>query len=94
MNAALETNVLAAMTGSGELNAFMLFFQSRLADAVSLSSDPEAPGRRVSGELGNSGVAGSANRRVSWREKVRVGFFWRERGAHRWDVCRAADTPA
>ena len=90
VNAELETNALATLTGAGELNAFTLFFESQLADAVSLSTDPRLP---------------TAEFPANWRtpvwlvppigvcpgEKVRVAFSWRERGAHRWDVCRAAE---
>jgi hypothetical protein len=91
VTADLDANVLTTTTGAGELNAFMLFFESQLADAVSLSTDPRLP---------------AAEYPVSWRtpvrlvppiavrpgEQVRVAFSWRDRGEHRWDVCRASDT--
>ena len=88
-NTELETRTLATLTGSGELNAFMLFFESHLADAVSLSTDPRLP---------------AAEHPASWHspvwlvppigvrpgEQVRMAFSWRGRGGHRWEVGGAA----
>jgi hypothetical protein len=87
-NAELETTTLATLTATGELNAFVLFFESHLAEAVSLSTDPRLP---------------AAEHPASWQrpvwlvppigvrpgEHVRVAFSWRGRGVHRWDVGRA-----
>lgn len=89
VQAELDTDTLATLTGEGELNAFMLFFESQLADAVSLSTDPRLPAAEFPGNWRNP-VWLVSPIGVRPGENVRVAFSWRERGAHRWDVCRAA----
>jgi len=88
----LETSTLATLTGSGELNAFMLFFESQLADAVSLSTDPRLPAAEYPASW-HSPVWLVPPIRVRPGEQVRMAFSWRERGGHRWEVCRAAEEP-
>jgi hypothetical protein len=89
VTAELETTTLATLTAAGELNAFMLFLQAQLADAVSLSTDPRLPADEYPGNW-RTPVWLVPPMGVRPGENVRVSFAWRGRGAHRWDVGRAA----
>jgi type I protein arginine methyltransferase len=89
VHAELETNALATLSGAGELNAFVLFFESRLADAVSLSTDPRLPALESPASW-QSPVWLVPPIDVRPGDQVRVAFSWQERGAHRWEVCGAA----
>lgn len=90
--AELQANVLATLTESGELNAFILFFESQLADAVSLTSDPRLPAAEHPGSW-QTPVWLVSPLSVRPGHSVEVAFAWRAGGAHRWQVRRAAETP-
>jgi hypothetical protein len=90
--AELETNVLATLTGAGELNACILFFESQLADGVSLSNDPRLPADEHPGSW-QIPVWLVEPLAVCSGDSVEVAFAWRAGGAHRWAVRKAADTP-